>query len=504
MKSKFPVVVFSLICGWIPHLANSAQFPTDSTPIAITVERPPLILARGEQRLLNLPGLERYSLGGQVVRVLPLPKVFGPHSTHSKNSILLKGYVEGTGDLWIWKKDSPPEHRIVRVEKTPPGFMSGPLEKALGKLNETEIIFTGKGTVLRGKIHTLKEGSYLAALVHQFPGEIQDETELSPLLLEKGKSEIENWLKTSGYSSKLRLEMAGDRLWVRGNLDRPTELPQVQRQLKSRFPFILTEIEVLPDHAPTIYFRVFLLELRRSQFHNLGLSWPAGVPGAFQVTSAGIQSLLQIDLTLQALAGQGNAKILSNPELVVRAPGEAELFAGGEIPIRTLNRYSSNVAWKSYGLTLKLKVTHTTGDRARLDIFTEVSHLDTHIALDQIPGIQSNRMKTQVDARFGVPLLLSGLLQEDIREEVKGLPILRQIPVLGLLFGSDDFLNERSELVAILYPHSAPPTAPIERFSQLHPRILPKGPVPPPRDWIAPSIERTLRDSKDYPWNILD
>jgi Flp pilus assembly secretin CpaC len=210
--------------------------------------------------------------------------------------------------------------------------------------------------------------------------------------------------------------------------------------------------------------------------------------------------MLQLDLTLQALEGEGSVRILSSPELVVRAPGEAELFSGGEIPIQATSAYYSSVTWKNFGLSLKLNVTHTTAEKVRLDIFTEVSHLDTSISsVDKVPGIQSNRMKTQVDARYGVPLLLSGLLQHGMRENARGLPFLRQIPVLGMLFGSDDYLNERSELVAILLPSSVPPPPPLGKII----RYAPKGMLPPPRNWISPEDERRLKSSSDYPWNAL-
>jgi Flp pilus assembly secretin CpaC len=100
-----------------------------------------------------------------------------------------------------------------------------------------------------------------------------------------------------------------------------------------------------------------------------------------------------------------------------------------------------------------------------------VSRLDYSIqnSVDKLPGLQANRMKTQVDARYGVPLLLSGLLQQTDREQAKGLPFLSQIPVLGPLFGSQDYLR----------------------------------PVPPPRNWISPAEERELRASADFPWNVL-
>jgi hypothetical protein len=70
---------------------------------------------------------------------------------------------------------------------------------------------------------------------------------------------------------------------------------------------------------------------------------------------------------------------------------------------------------------------------------------------------------------------------------------------LGSLFGSEDYLRERSELVAILLPLIRPPKAPLEQIV----RLTPKGPLPPPRHWLPPEEEIGLRQSEEYPWNAL-
>jgi type II secretory pathway component GspD/PulD (secretin) len=96
------------------------------------------------------------------------------------------------------------------------------------------------------------------------------------------------------------------------------------------------------------------------------------------------------------------------------------------------------------------------------------------------------------------------LLLQGLRVQARGLPLLRNLPVLGKLFGSEDYLNERSELVAILLPASAPPPSPFDRLSGRKPaRQTPRGPVPPPRRWISPEEERWLRESPEWPWNAL-
>jgi len=451
-----------------------------------------VVLGVGEQRLLQAEGITRFSLGGDSVRAIRPPQ-------NSPSALLIKATKPGTTDLWIWKHDGSSEKRTVLVQKTDPLPLKPSLLRALSLLDEIEIIYSGESAVLRGEIRRLREATRVASLVREFQGQVIDETSLDPELLETGRAKIEAWLRSTSTGKTLRTETNGGSLWVRGSVEQSTEKSWLEKKLRALFPLVLLDLEALPDSSPTVYFRVFLLELKRSRFSTIGISWPALQEAGFRVTTAGIQDLLALDQTLQQLEGDGAARILSNPEIAVRAPGEAELFAGGEIPVRVQSQYFSNVNWKTYGLSLKLKVTHSAGDRIRLDIFTEVSHLDTTIGSDKIPGVQANRMKTQVDAKYGQPLLLSGLLQQGLREQARGLPFLRTIPVLGLLFGSEDYLNERSELIAILHPHASPPAAPIQKVKSL----IPSGPMPLPRDWITPSEEASLRKSPDYPWNAL-
>jgi pilus assembly protein CpaC len=477
-------------------LAGTAAARTEPPQVR---EMPKLTLILGEQRLLPVPYLSRYSLSNSKARILALPSLSRRLAPSAQDSLLIKGSELGFSDLWIWKSDGPSEHRTLDIIKPSPERKHPQLDSALEKLIEIEVIYSGAQVTLRGEITSLQESARVAALLSGFPTLIEDQTTVAESLLLAMTEQIQLWFKKAGYSKALRLEKVGSQLWIRGVVQHPNAVPSLKKQLLSIYPLLAFDLESLPDYAPTIYFRVFLLELKKNQLSSLGLFWGASSPQAFQFSLQGIQDLLKIDLALQHLEGQGQAKILSNPELVVRAPGEAELFAGGEIPIKTNSRFSSQVSWKKFGLTLKLKVTHVAGARVRLDILTEVSHLDLQTSDDGIPGIQSNRMTTQVDAQFGTPLLLSGLLQDRIREEAKGLPFLRRIPVLGKLFGSEDYLNERSELVAILYPQMPLPLSPLNRIRHHLPvRTL----IDSPQELRHPD-ETTLKTDQDYPWKVF-
>ncbi len=470
---RHPILVSLAILFLV--LSTTRAHATD--PTGTVTERPSILLTEGEQRVLRIQGLSRYSLGSDLIRARSLPFP----SQNNDDLLLLKAVRPGQTDLWVWKKDGSAEHRSVRVEKWTASKTHPRLEQAISRLDEVEVLISGSGVVLRGEVQTLSEAERISALTQGFASEVRDETSLSPSLLQSARTRLDTWLSGSGLASHLRVELNHGALWVRGALPQPAARASIEKQIRAVFPLTLLDLESLPDAAPTVHFKVFLLEIRRNRFSSFGLEWPAAIQ-AFQVSSLGIRDMLQLDVTLQALEGEGSARILSRPELVVRAPGEAELFAGGEFPVIHKTKHHTEVTWKQFGLMLKLKVTNVAGDRIRLEIFTEVSQLNPNLTEDPIPGLTANRIRTQVDARFGTPLFLSGLLQQGLREQARGLPLLRRLPILGSLFGSADFLNERSELVAILLPQSTPPPAPMYR-------------VLPPMSRTSASVDQTVASS---------
>lgn len=473
--------------GWIAFYLSQAAYAAS----------PPVILAVGEQREITIPDLERFSLGNDCVRAWSNP---------GRKSLLIKGIRPGSTDLWILKKDRTTEIRTLWVQSwTLPSLPLG-VPRALDGLSEAEVLVQAEGFVLRGTIRSPEEARKIALATATYPKWILDHTLWEPELQEAMLKKAQAWLR-AGNHPKLWTEAQGERVWIRGSVRDPDTLATIERVILERLPGVRSGLKSMPDANPTIYFQVYLLEIKHDDFQSLGIRWPgndgAGIP-AFRVTPWKLQNEINFDLGIDLLAGKGLAKVLAKPELVVRAPGEAELFAGGELPIRQRSGMQLRVDWRAYGLKLTLKTAHSDDSRVRLDILAEVSQLDGATTNDEIPSVRVNRMKTQVDAAFGSPLLLCGLFQERQRRHARGIPGLREIPWLGTLFGSEDFLNERSELVVILLPHTqAPPEISANTLRKLEIE-LPRGKAPPSRNWVSPSEERRLKDASDYPWNALN
>jgi Flp pilus assembly secretin CpaC len=314
-------------------------------------------------------------------------------------------------------------------------------------------------------IQTEAELSRIQVLEEAFGKQIENQTELSPGLLESGRSRVSTWIETQKLQGLLRIETLGGHLWVRGSAPDQATLGSWRKTLRSTFPATQIELSTLPDSSRTLFFRVFFLEMKKSALRQLGLQWPSHLSGSLLLEGGSLfwSQPPSVELSLQWLEGKGWAKVLSRPELVVRVPGEAELFNGGEIPLeirsRAGNRAGAWIEWKPYGLTLKLKTLFCTADQVRFEVSSEISELDRANGTATLPALQASRVKSQIDARIGEPIFLSGLLQEKTGSQTQGWPGLSQIPLLGKLFGSEDFVHQRSELVAVILPLNAPPPA---------------------------------------------
>ncbi len=87
-----------------------------------------------------------------------------------------------------------------------------------------------------------------------------------------------------------------------------------------------------------------------------------------------------------------------------------------------------------------------------ISIETEVTTLDNSNKIDDIPGLLTNRVSSHFDLTKPQTIALSGLLKNEEGKSSEGVPFLARLPVLGALFASKDFSENRSELVIFVRP----------------------------------------------------
>jgi pilus assembly protein CpaC len=97
------------------------------------------------------------------------------------------------------------------------------------------------------------------------------------------------------------------------------------------------------------------------------------------------------------------------------------------------------------------------GGRISIRVKTEVSELSTEGSVISqgvsIPGIKTRRAETTLELPSGGSLAMAGMIQEQTKQNIDGIPTLMQVPILGTLFKSRDFVNRQSELAVIVTPY---------------------------------------------------
>lgn len=167
---------------------------------------------------------------------------------------------------------------------------------------------------------------------------------------------------------------------------------------------------------------------------------------------------------IRALERSGLARTLAEPNLTAISGETANFLAGGEFPIPISEEDNQiTVEFKPFGIGLAFTPVVMTEGRISMKISTEVSELSNEGAVTlnfiTIPALKVRRANTTIELPSGGSLVMAGLISETTRQAIEGLPGLKNLPVLGTLFRSRDFVKNETELVVIVTPYVVDPVA---------------------------------------------
>ncbi len=214
------------------------------------------------------------------------------------------------------------------------------------------------------------------------------------------------------------------------------------------------------DLAPLVKIQITVAEVRRDASLKYGMQWPSTYKAQVLASDApanfdgGSESG---GFGLHMLENNGLAKILASPTILCRSGKSAEFVAGGEFPIKIINIKMQDVVWKRYGIILKVSPQADYSGKMSIAIQTEVSSIDPSRSVDQIPALFTNKLQSHFDLSGSKVIALSGLIKSEQSEASQGLPGLSRLPVLGALFSSKEFKENRTELVIFVKPEVVSP-----------------------------------------------
>jgi pilus assembly protein CpaC len=172
----------------------------------------------------------------------------------------------------------------------------------------------------------------------------------------------------------------------------------------------------------------------------------------------------QLTNALRALERDGLIRTLAEPNMTAVSGETANFLAGGEYPIPVVDSQGQlSVQYKKFGIGLAFTPVVMSEGRISLKIETEVSELTTDGAVVlsniSIPALKTRQAKSTVELPSGGSLAIAGLISDSTKQNIDGFPGLKDVPVIGTLFRSKDYIKSETELVVIVTPYMVRPTA---------------------------------------------
>jgi pilus assembly protein CpaC len=181
-------------------------------------------------------------------------------------------------------------------------------------------------------------------------------------------------------------------------------------------------------------------------------------------------SPLSVQAVLRAMESAGVVRTLAEPNLTAISGESATFISGGEFPIPTgvtcqsttsgaIGNCVQTVSYKKFGISLNFTPVVLTEGRISLRVMTEVSEVSSENSLTggaggtTIPSIKTRRAETTLEIPSGGSIAMAGLIQEQTKQAVNGMPGVDSLPILGQLFRSQDFVSNQTELMVLVTPY---------------------------------------------------
>lgn len=278
---------------------------------------------------------------------------------------------------------------------------------------------------------------------------------------------------------KVRVKVEGDKIYAIAEVLTEYELSGV-RDVLAPFTNVVNLVRV-KERQPLIEIDVNVLEISLDDLKRLGLNWINSLPVQYTEPS-GAQPMeaeraakaqttgkfpklwrvfkwdrTTIDARLNFLVEEDKARTLANPKLVTLSGKEASFLVGGEVPYVVVeDEGRTSVQWKNYGVDLKINALVNSKNEINTTLKAEVTDLDWANAVTQegysIPALSKRAAQTELFLNEGDTIFIAGLIKNEDSRNIDRLPWLSKVPILGELFKSKEFRNERTELVISVSP----------------------------------------------------
>jgi pilus assembly protein CpaC len=267
----------------------------------------------------------------------------------------------------------------------------------------------------------------------------------------------------------LRLRRVGARFFIEGGVSSEAD----QRRLAHIAALYPGQVESLgevgsiaDDRQFNIRIDFYFVQFNKESGYQVGLAWPARIGGDNIITStlafdfvANTTSSATASITNQPLPSldiasrRGWAKVLKQATIITGNGAEARFDSGGEQNFTVSTNFTANIHAIAFGVNLVVLPRFDRLTREmEVKIAAENSDLVPAAGGTNLPGRDTSKLSTIVHLKLGQSIVLSGISSRTQRHRTSGLPLLSEIPILGLLFGSHQHTEADVEGAVLIIP----------------------------------------------------
>jgi pilus assembly protein CpaC len=392
-------------------------------------------------------------------------------------NLLVLAESAGDTELQIWfKNGSVVSHKFYVIEGNS-SRDTAEIKSILGNLPDAKVSEVGKNIVIKGNVST-KQFQMINKLTAIYP-QILNLTEAT------STQELEAMF--TGLTG-VTVSRAGTKVLLRGEVN--AEDKAFIEAVAQAYPDLI-DVTLAPEtiNKPMVYLNVQITEFSTNALENLGINWSNSINGpsagfaqdftrqrgnsildnnSSDFTIADTTSLSQlskgvgffgiatsITSQINLAVSSGDAIILASPTLSTRSGTSAEFLSGGEYPIPVPDgNGGTTIQFKQYGVLLNVTPEIDREGKIAAKVETEVSSIDQSVAVNGTPGTRARKTMTEVSLRQGQTLAISGLVNQEMGKDIDKVKWLGDIPILGALFKSTNFRNQRSDLIIFITPYA--------------------------------------------------
>lgn len=448
----------------------------------------------------------------------------------------IKGVKERPEEVMLWTnfwfRVVPMPEREVEPKKPKPTLeeVRKRIEDAIGIPTVKVALYThdeGYVAILRGEVETEEEAALAEQIAQLWAARVIRHLKVKHLAPPPPAPEEEKARKIQQLINlpEVQVTIVENQIILSGKVKRDEDKTRAEEIAKA-FGTVVNQIEVeKPKKIQQILVEVRVLEVSRTALDKIGIQvgeqlvW--GVGGAGVGAGAGVNvemgqitvgeipqapetgvgavytpgpftRLSPLAMRLNMLIEKGLARLLARPQQFVLEGTDATFLVGGMVPLPITTLVGGagagagalgGVQFAPFGITLSIHPEATDAGEIFVQYRVESSAPDYSIATTilgaRVPGFRVRRHEDRVLLRDGDTLVISGLIQEEDRQNWRRLPILSSIPIIGELFKSREFSRSQSELVIMMTVHLFEETV-SEEALELYQRVLELPALPAP------------------------